>query len=151
MMVMSQTHKTCSKEKLLRLSVIFRTALVACEKDSLVISLRDFPSGSCSDASYLLAKYLGEMGCGKFNYVVGIRKKDEWSHVWLEQDSIIVDITADQFEENESEVIVTSDVSFHQQFKEDQRWVADYRKYDDDRIVSGLNESYTQVLTEIET
>ena len=90
------------------------------------------------------------MGCGKFDYVVGIRERDECSHVWLEQGSIIVDITADQFEEIESEVIITTDGSWYQQFKEEERHDADYRHYDA-RTVSGLDDSYIHVLTKIET
>lgn len=41
----------------------------------------------------------------------------EQSHAWLEYDGLIIDITADQFDEVSEPIIVTSDRSWHSQFK----------------------------------
>lgn len=93
----------------------FRNAIVRCPRDDLR-SLRDFPRGSCGDASVLLGEYLYQTGHGQWDYVAGEREPDLHSHAWLEQDGLIVDITADQFNDVDQPVIVTSDRSWHQQF-----------------------------------
>jgi hypothetical protein len=85
-----------------------------CDPESLIITLREFPRGSCGDATLLLAKYLEENKCGKFDYVCG--EREEFSHAWLQRDRLIVDITADQFDDQNSPVIVTEDHDWHSQF-----------------------------------
>lgn len=77
-----------------------------------------FPYGACDDASLLLAKYLGECGLGTWTYCCGTRYRDgeSRSHAWIEQDELIVDITADQFGESPDPVVVTHDREWHDQF-----------------------------------
>jgi len=41
------------------------------------------------------------------------------THAWIERDGVIVDITADQFDDVEQAVIVTADRTWHDQFKGD--------------------------------
>ena len=147
---MFQIKMKCSEKRLKELATKFRAALSACNKNSLFITLRNFPNGSCGDASYLLARYFVQKGCGQFDYVLGQRKIDLHSHAWLEQDGIIVDITADQFKDPNAEVLVTSDRSWHQQFEEDDRHVADFERYNE-HIVLNLRASYNQILKQIET
>ncbi len=137
-------------ERLRELATRFRAALLACDRNSLSITLRNFPNGACGDASYLLAKYLKQKGCGQFDYVLGERRKDQHSHAWLEQDGIIVDITANQFDNQVKEVLVTSDRSWHQQFEENGRHVADFERFDKHTLLD-LGASYNQVLKQIET
>ena len=74
----------------------------------------EFPRGCCGDTCYLLATHLEATGFGRFIYRVGWR--DGCSHAWLEQDGIIVDITADQFADGPGPVIVTNDSDWHRQF-----------------------------------
>ena len=93
----------------------FRDAIIRCPRNDLR-SLRDFPRGSCGDASVLLGEYLHQTGYGQWDYVAGEREPDLHSHAWLEQDGLIVDITADQFSDINEPVIVTGDRSWHQQF-----------------------------------
>jgi len=86
--------------------------------------LKRFPNGCCKVASVLLMKYLVEEH--GFNEVEGIangmridpRDADKgWgSHFWLEHGTTIIDITADQFDDITSPVIVTTNRDWHDQF-----------------------------------
>ncbi len=106
------------------IAIKFRNAILSIEKDSRPIGLQEFPSGSCGDASRLLGTYLEEKGFGKFIYVSGERgsKQDNtWrSHAWLKKDALIIDITADQFDEINSGVVVTEKSAFHDTFDIDE-------------------------------
>ena len=99
------------------LSLQFRNAIIKHGIKKLPISFHEFPRGSCGDASLLLGKYLDEMGLGQFDYVCG--ELGRQSHAWLEKDGVIVDITADQFDDVTAEVIVADNSSFHIRFEED--------------------------------
>ena len=103
---------------LTNLALEFRSALLKCDKNFLVGTLRAFPKGSCGEASKLLAKYFKDMDQGVFYYVCGevINDKKFQSHAWLEKEDVIVDITADQFEEIKHPVIVTTNNSWYKQF-----------------------------------
>lgn len=78
----------------------------------------DFPRGCCGDTCYLLATYLSRLGLGCFRYVNGWR--NGFSHGWLVQDEVIIDITADQFEDGPGRVIVSNDSAWHQHFVDGQ-------------------------------
>ena len=110
----------------------FRRALEMIPRTDRGVSLADFPQGSCSDAADLLGTYLRERRLGEFEYVSGERQyRDEpsrrRSHAWLEQRGLIIDITADQFEEVDDPVIVTRDSSWHRSWTQTHRRVADFR------------------------
>lgn len=76
--------------------------------------LRSFPRGACGDASRLLGLYLEALGLGKWTYVQGEAGGEMFAtHAWLEQDGLIVDITADQFDDVTEAVIVTRDRGWH--------------------------------------
>lgn len=79
-----------------------------------------FPGGWCQDTSRALGELLKNRGQDGFKLVVGARgEHDEKSHVWLERDGLIVDITADQFEhEPTAPVMVTTDRSWHDGWKQ---------------------------------
>lgn len=83
------------------------------------IAFRDFPHGSCGDASILLGEYLSGLGYGDWNYIPGTRIRDDFSHAWIEQNGVIVDITADQFDDVNEPVIVTRSRDWHGQFRVD--------------------------------
>lgn len=93
-----------------------------------------FPKCCCAMASFLLAKVLRVNGFGQFNMVSGQRLNERTNdlelHHWLEQDSVIVDITADQFPDSRDElIIVTTDNKWHNTFSIERRvYVADYEK-----------------------
>jgi len=140
----------CSETELREMAAKFRAAILACDKSKPFITLQSFPNGACGDASYLLAKYFEEKGCGQFEYVWGMRRSNSHSHAWLEQNGIIVDITADQFDGIDNPVLITMDRTWHAQFEEEDRHTADYERYDP-ATVNNLRASYEFVVKNIET
>ena len=79
----------------------FREAIEIAKEDGKFVGLYpfdNFPKECCEHASDLLAQYLSEKGI-KTNQVNGGFKFDKnWHHVWLlTEDSIVIDITGDQF------------------------------------------------------
>ena len=134
-------------EVLKRLSSRFRAAIKKCEPKSLPVSLQCFPRGACGDAALLLAKYLEEHGYGLFDYVLG--EREGRSHAWLQSGSLIVDITADQFEDQDVPVIVTRDNSWHSTFHGEIEHVADFCIYDDHAacLLKGAYEKTSFIMT----
>jgi len=102
----------------------------------------------------LLGTYLAENGFGIFMYARGERKRidtDGWcSHAWLEADGIIVDITADQFHDNDTPVIVALHSPWHETFEPDDETdhAADYRIFDE-RTVFNLGHAYDQIIAQV--
>ncbi|MCX6164801.1 MAG: hypothetical protein NTU73_08095 [Ignavibacteriae bacterium] len=107
----------------------FRRAIENCNKNLLPVSLQSFPTGSCGDASLILAHYLKEKRFGEFDYILGGRMGK--SHGWLAQGEIIIDITADQFEDNNESVIVTINSKWHDEFNGEKSHIADLNIYDE--------------------
>lgn len=107
----------------------FRRAIENCDKETLPASFKSFPNGSCKDASIILAYYLQEKGFGEFDYISGERMGK--SHGWLRQNEIVIDITADQFIDNNESVIVTINSKWHSEFKGKKLLVADLNLLDE--------------------
>jgi hypothetical protein len=119
-----------------------RDALVRTRLEQ-IISLQDFPAGSCGDASLLLGEYLFEHGQGEWTYVSRGRRSGSQSHAWIEKNGLIVDITADQFDDVDDEVIVTEDPTWHGQFASDE--IVAHRArigYYKDRGIGSLTKAY---------
>lgn len=74
-------------------------------------SFDEFPRGSCGDASEMLGQFLHDAGLGR--WYLHSTWFGEWSHGWIEQAGLIVDITADQFETVADPVLVTRDRAWH--------------------------------------
>jgi hypothetical protein len=127
-------------------SLKFRRAIEECDKTLLPISFNAFPKGSCGDASLILSHYLKEKGYGEFDYILGGRMGK--SHGWLKQNDIIIDITADQFEDNNEKVIVTVNPIWHNEFKGEKQHIADLNIYDENSKTSLLN-AYKEILKNI--
>jgi hypothetical protein len=128
-------------------AMAFHQAITECPNSGL-ISLRDFPTGSCGDASPLLGQFLREQGYGEWVYVSGCRKGDDHSHAWLEQDGWILDITADQFTEVDEPVVLTQDKRWHRQFlyRPMQRTLASVEKMYDAYTTQNLTEAYRKIM-----
>jgi hypothetical protein len=124
----------------------FRRAIENCNKSILPKSFHSFPKGSCCDASIILAHYLKEKGFGDFDYVSGIRM--EKLHGWLRQKEIIIDITADQFADNDEKVIVTLNPKWHDEFKAEKLHAADLNIYDENSRITLLH-AYNEILKNI--
>lgn len=105
----------------------FRRAIEVCDKKLLPCTFSKFPRGSCGDATCLLAKFLEEEGFGQFDYVSGDRGK--WSHAWLQQGTLIVDITGDQFDDMQSLVFVATGSEWHDQFAGEKQHLADFEQF----------------------
>jgi hypothetical protein len=89
----------------------FRTAL---EQGGLSLpSLSAFPNGSCGDVSELLGQYFSDSGLGSWDLRSAMTSDLSCSHAWLEQDDLIVDITANQFSDMSEPVLVTKDRTWH--------------------------------------
>lgn len=109
----------------------FRRAIERCDTRRLPITMADFPSGACGDAALLLAKHLQLAGIWPLIYVCGemAMGRRNQSHAWLEYGDLIIDITADQFEDISDPVIVTTDRAWHGRFTVTLRAEADYNNW----------------------
>lgn len=104
-----------SIEKIIALSFQMRKAIEIC-KSQLFFDPRfpNFPHGCCGDASAILSYYFSTHGICDFDYVSGL--KGFFSHAWLENNSIIVDITSDQFSSEFPAVYVGSMNAFYESY-----------------------------------
>lgn len=120
----------------------FREAIIKAGQ-GVLLTLDNFPAGSCGDASILLATYLEELGYGRFDYVCGSRNGH--SHAWLAKDGLIVDITADQFPEIKEMVFVGNEHHWHGEFCEDpERYKVRINDYDSHTRTS-LTQTYHNI------
>jgi hypothetical protein len=97
------------------------------------IVFRNFPRGSCGDASLSLSEFLRTHGFAEVDYVVGWARESgsRRSHAWLELDGTIVDITADQFiDRSAPSVFITTGRAWHARFSEEDRHPARISDYD---------------------
>jgi hypothetical protein len=124
----------------------FRKAIEGCDKKLLPVSFQSFPTGSCGDASLTLAQYLKVKGFGEFDYILGGRMGK--SHGWLSQGEIIIDITADQFADNNEKVIVSINSEWHKDFKGEKQHTVDLSAYDENTRNTLLN-AYKEILKNI--
>lgn len=117
------------------------------------MSLENFPTGSCCDASTLLGTYLKDNGLGDFYFVKGSRGEEAEleTHYWLEKEDIIVDITADQFAGINEEVIVTStDSKWHKSFTKTILRKAHHREIEAVDVRDHLDAVYDFILLNME-
>jgi hypothetical protein len=141
---MSFSDKNLSE--LYRLATTFRSAITQCDPKTLYITLQGFPRGACGDAALLLAKYLENQGYGQFNYILGNR--DGYSHAWIQQEDLIVDISADQFTDQDLPVIVSYDHTWHNSFHGEIEHVADFTIFDS-FTKTNLSNSYDEIVSKI--
>nr|WP_319390503.1 hypothetical protein [uncultured Cohaesibacter sp.] len=125
----------------------FRKAIEITPIKSLPVTMKNFPFGSCGDATLLLGHYLKSNGFGIFQYALGERGAGEkrHSHAWLQRGVLLVDITADQFSEIASPVIVTTNSEWHDTFETKLLNEADFNVYDHYTRAT-LGAAYTSVL-----
>jgi hypothetical protein len=127
-------------ETLWSLSLTLRKAILRTDRRILPVSFHDFPRGSCGDACPMLGNFLLENGFRCPEYVAGTA--GPFTHAWLEIGSLVIDITADQFVDNPEAlvwvgvpetmrdgVIVSTDRTWHDQFTQDTRHLADIEIY----------------------
>jgi hypothetical protein len=111
----------------------FRLAIEQCDKKILPLTFRYFPKGSCGDTCLILGQYLKDSNLGVLKYILGKTYKDNQNystHAWLKQSQVIVDITADQFNNVQQKVIVTTNSNWHKKFHIQSETIADLETYD---------------------
>jgi hypothetical protein len=100
-----------------------RTLLEAYPLEKRPIGMQTFPQGACGDSSLILGSILYEMGFTSIKYICGTRGSHDdstWrTHAWIRLDDLVIDITADQFEDVSDPVIVTKNSLWHNQFEID--------------------------------
>jgi len=125
----------------------FRAAVVSGPPEFYLPYWTDFPDGCCGDAALLLGMYLANEGFGEPEYVAGNR--GEWSHAWVELGGLVVDVTADQFDDEDQAVVVRAAPSaWHSGFEEHTRHAASILAYDDATRVR-LERAYRLIRTAI--
>ena len=116
-------------ENLFELASRFRRAILMSDpSNSPLATLRNFPHDACGDASLLLAKYLQVNRCGQALYTLGQRAGRH--HAWLQLQEFTIDITADQFDDQDAGVIVATESPWHSAFNGKIHNVADFCLYD---------------------
>jgi hypothetical protein len=120
------------EDALRRIATRIREIILATPPDKRPERLATFPHGSCGDTAMIMGTYLIRKGHAKAEYVVGV--DGQHSHAWLECDGIIIDITADQFEDEIVPVLVTRDRTWHSLFAGQERQSCDFRDYQDPTI-----------------
>ncbi|HBN08982.1 MAG TPA: hypothetical protein DD435_10160 [Cyanobacteria bacterium UBA8530] len=106
-------------DRLRSLAEQFRAAIVRCPKEMLPVALQRFPRGACGTSCDLLGQYLIDSEHSSVEYICGHRGIQ--SHAWLLVEGLIIDITANQFQEIGSEIIIKKGSRFHKSFIEDFR------------------------------
>ncbi|SNT62833.1 hypothetical protein SAMN05216276_10947 [Streptosporangium subroseum] len=94
-------------------AVQFRSAL---EQGGLQLqSFAKFPRASCGDTCEMLGQFLIDSNLGIWTYRTGIDSSNS-SHAYLERNGLLLDITADQFDDVSTPVMLTEDQTWHRQF-----------------------------------
>lgn len=116
---------------LIDLATRFREAIEAVPTHHRPIGLQSFPRGACGDASLLLGAWLADEGVGGIRYICGergLRADNTWtSHAWLQREACVVDITADQFADAPSPIVVADPSPWHHGFEAARPKESDFR------------------------
>ncbi|THF74401.1 hypothetical protein [Cohnella fermenti] len=121
--------------------------------EDLPFPYNNFPHGCCQDASWILHRYLFEKGYTSIDLVGGEYHGDNgefMSHVWLELDGTIIDITYSQFIDEVSDVVITENRNLHQKFIENYRYRKPYwETYTDGHTSDLLDHFYNNVIENV--
>ena len=121
---------------------LMRAAIESIPPKELPSTMFDFPKGAC-DAALLLGAYFAECGIEGFVYVLGSRySRDE--HSWLAKETLVVDITADEFWDASSPIIVDDPADWHRQFRIEYEGPSDLRELSG-RGVDELRRLYARI------
>lgn len=131
------------------LATQFREAIQKCDREELPLSLADYPIGSCADASMLLGTYFKDNGIGGFMLIKGKRGAGDSleTHYWLEKGNMLIDITADQFQDMNKKIVITEVSSiWHGTFERFVLQEADHRMISASDVRKHLAAVYDYVL-----
>lgn len=132
-MLVHRMIRRMDTDRIQKLANHFRLAIEACPKGQLPITFKSFPRGSCGDTSLILGAWLEDNEYPEFEYTLGTISKSSGqlsSHAWLEKNSLIVDITADQFDLGMPSVYVGLPNDFYNRYTVKQRSIGHFRAYD---------------------
>ncbi|MFN4327651.1 MAG: hypothetical protein ACK4FF_02140 [Limnobacter sp.] len=119
--------------QILEMATRFRGAIESIPPEARSICMQSFPNGACGDTALLFGAFLVDHGIPGFQYICGERGSqadNTWtSHAWLQRDDLVVDLTADQFPDAPTGVIVSSSSSWHMQFDTESGQESDFRKW----------------------
>ena len=116
---------------------VTRKAIENYPKAKINVGLQRFPQGTSGHASAILGQCLKDFLDIEFDYVVGQfnEKENSPSHAWLQNKDFIVDITADQFDEFESPILVTTNSPWHKSLNGKTLHPATIENYDKGALV----------------
>ena len=104
-----------------KVALAFRATILSIPVNQRPYGLKNFPSGACGDTALLLGTYFNDLGESGFSYVSGCRGSYEthtWhTHAWLQRDSLVIDLTCDQFDDAPDGFIFQTS-NWHKQFRE---------------------------------
>jgi hypothetical protein len=98
---------------------------------------------------FAVRKYLQNNGHTGFVYVLGTRNGGH--HAWLRRGRLVVDITADQFEDQNRSVIVEIESKWHELFElddDDKQHPSDFEKYNEAAAVQ-LRNTYRAIIRQL--
>lgn len=81
------------------------------------VFLSHFPGGCCSLSVEVMCAHLRSLGWDDVNYTGGNELDGDGSHSWLTCGDTIVDITADQFDDNFPSVYVGDGMELHDKYE----------------------------------
>ena len=133
-------------DNLTELATRFRQLIENADREKLTIQFENFPTGSCGDASTLLAQYLIDSGYDTPTYVSAELYNPDlrWGHAWIELDGIVMDITADGLFADAPQVIVAENSDWHEIFRRLDEHPAEI-KANDYRTSSRLTAAYEEI------
>lgn len=156
------------KEEIYFYCKLVREAIDNIELETLSSHFYHFPNRSCVAAAVVLGTYLDELGYTTIHKIYKICRIPQQihSHTWLEHDNMLVDITADQFNDHskigkifdpKSNVIVTGNGSewykiFDADIGPEDKEIAHYRWYNansDDTKTRMFERDYLKILNKI--
>jgi hypothetical protein len=110
-----------------------RQALECVPTDMLPDYWSAFPRGTCGDTSLVLCAFLTDAGFAGFELIFGERGSQEdgtySSHVWLQWEQLVIDITADQFVDGPGPVVVAERSEWHRGFHVSSKDLGNFREY----------------------
>jgi hypothetical protein len=122
-----------SHDNIRQIALAFRAAIESTPLELRRSLMQSFPVQACGVSSALLGAYFEENDVLGFQWISGVRgtpDPERWeTHVWLQRDTLVVDITADQFSDAPDSVIVDDPSEWHEVFERRKCRSADFKKW----------------------
>ncbi|WP_322978803.1 hypothetical protein [Pseudomonas sp. C11] len=139
------------RDHLFEIATKFRKAIESLPFDKKLDGLKEFPIGACGDTAFLLGAYLNDLGIEGFHYVCGTKgshANNTWlTHAWLQKGDLVIDITADQFTDITTAIVIAERSTWHATFRTDSPTESDFRHRK--HGMDGFMSTYKAILWEI--